>query len=252
LALQAYTELGELAPQAHCLNNLAVQAFGAGRWEEALTKYRLATEIFHRIGDTAWEAGCLFNQMELLVRQRRYADAQSLLPDVLRIARAVHDDELVALAQREQGQLLAHQGQVDQAVHLLTETRARFEELGEPEEARTTDLALADILLLGGRVEEATAVLDEVVAGLDLAEMLAVSASFHLLTARASKAAGDYSGARDHLSTGLNAAEGSGNVYTRGLLLAELAEVTKNLQDPEAADLARQASEVLGALGVLG
>jgi class 3 adenylate cyclase/tetratricopeptide (TPR) repeat protein len=251
LALQAYTELGELAPQAHCLNNLAVQAFGAGRWDEALTKYRLATEIFHRVGDTAWEAGCLFNQMELLVRQRRYSDAQSLLPDVLRIARAIHDDELVALAQREQGQLLAHQGEVDQAVALLDDTRARFEELGEPEEARTTDLVLADVLLLGGRVEEASSVLDDVVGGLDLAQVLAVSASFHLLTARVRKAEGDYPGAREHLQTGLGAAEDSGNVYTRGLLLAELAEVLIQLQDPEAPDLARSASAVLGALGVL-
>ncbi len=33
LALQAYTELGNLPRQGHCLNNLAVQAFSHGRVE---------------------------------------------------------------------------------------------------------------------------------------------------------------------------------------------------------------------------
>ena len=55
LALEAYTGLGNLPRQGHCLNNLAVQAFGAGRWKEALTSYRQAEDIFRRIGDTAAE-----------------------------------------------------------------------------------------------------------------------------------------------------------------------------------------------------
>ena len=71
LALLAYTELGNLQRQAHCLNNLAVQAFTHGRWNEALASYREATEIFRRIGDTASEGNAAYNQAELLVRQRR-------------------------------------------------------------------------------------------------------------------------------------------------------------------------------------
>ena len=101
MALQAYVELGNLRHQGWCLNNLAMQDFAAGRWDEALAKFRRATEIFRRIGDTAAEGNAAYNEAEILVRQGRYADAGELLPEVLRIARAVEDEELVALAQRE-------------------------------------------------------------------------------------------------------------------------------------------------------
>ena len=87
LALQAYTELGNLPRQGHCLNNLAVQAFTAGEWDQALASYREATDLFRRIGDTASEGNALYNQAELLVCQHRYDEAALLLPGVLRIAR---------------------------------------------------------------------------------------------------------------------------------------------------------------------
>ena len=38
LALQAYTELGDLRHQGWCLNNLAMQDFAAGRWNESLDR----------------------------------------------------------------------------------------------------------------------------------------------------------------------------------------------------------------------
>ena len=71
LALQVYKELGDLLGQAHCVNNLGVQAFGAGRWDEALEKYQRAADIFRRLGDTASEANAIYNLVDLLVRQRR-------------------------------------------------------------------------------------------------------------------------------------------------------------------------------------
>lgn len=71
LALGHYIELGNLPRQGHCLNNLAVQAFTAGRWNLALSSYRRASDLFRRIGDTAAEGNALLNQAELLVCQRR-------------------------------------------------------------------------------------------------------------------------------------------------------------------------------------
>ncbi len=113
LALQAYVELGNLRPQGRCLNNLALQDFAAGRWDESLEKLRRATDIFRRVGDSAVEGNASYNQAELLVRQRRYVEAGELLPDVQRIARAVEDDELVALAQRERARVLAGSADLD-------------------------------------------------------------------------------------------------------------------------------------------
>src|SRR6478735_8092928 len=127
LALLADTELGNLQRQAHCLNNLAVQSFTRGEWNEALASYRRATEIFRRIGDTASEVNAAYNQAELLVRQGRLEEAEALLPDVLLVARGMEDEELVALALREQAQAVAGTGDVAEAVQLLGQARQLFE-----------------------------------------------------------------------------------------------------------------------------
>ncbi len=110
MALQAYVELGNLRHQGWCLTNLAMQDFSAGQWDESLAKFRRATDLFRRIGDTAAEGNAAYNEAEILVRQGRHSDAGGLLTDVLRIARAVEDEELVALAQRESARVLAGVG----------------------------------------------------------------------------------------------------------------------------------------------
>ena len=49
-----------------------MQDFSAGQWDEALDKFRRATDIFRRIGDTAAEGNAAYNEAEILVRQGRY------------------------------------------------------------------------------------------------------------------------------------------------------------------------------------
>ena len=56
----------------------------------------------------------------------RPRNPHDLLPDVLRIARAVEDEELVALAERERVRALAGSGDLDGAVALLSDARTRF------------------------------------------------------------------------------------------------------------------------------
>ncbi len=80
MALQAYVELGNLRHQGWCLNNLAMQDFAAGRWNESLDRFRRATDLFRRIGDTAAEGNASCNEAEILVRQGRYADARAAAP----------------------------------------------------------------------------------------------------------------------------------------------------------------------------
>ena len=218
LALQAYTELGDLRHQGWCLNNLAAQDVTAGRWNESLADFRRAADLFHRIGDTAAEGNAIYNRAEILVRQRRYAEAQDLLPDVLRIARAVEDDELVALAQREYARVLAGSGDVDQAVTLLGDARVRFEALDEPEEITATDLALAEVLQDAGRSGEARGVLALLNAG-------DPSATSQRLVGRDHRLAGRVEAARSAFAAGLELAERAGDPLEQALLLEELASV---------------------------
>ncbi|MDQ3483891.1 MAG: AAA family ATPase [Actinomycetota bacterium] len=250
LALQAYTELGNLPRQGHCLNNLAVQAFTAGRWNQALADYRKATDIFRRIGDTAGEGNAIYNQAELIVCQGRYAEAARLLPDVLRIARAVQDDELVALVLREQARIVAASGDIAGAVSLLNQTRTRFETLAELSEVRGTDLVLAEVLLDAGRPAEAGEVLDLVVEGAGKETLTAGAANVHRLIGRQHLAEGRLEEARLMLLAGLEVAEQGGDRFEQALLLLEIGILSRRegRSDTDATD---RALEILDSMGVV-
>ncbi len=247
LALLAYTELGNLPWQGHCLNNLAVQAFTAGRWDEALANYRQATDIFRRIGDTAAEGNAIFNQTELLVCQRRFADAGLLLSDVLEIAAAVQDDELIALALREKARVVASSGDIAEAVSLIQQTRSRFEALGEPAEVRGTDVVLAELLLDADRPAEAGEVLD-LVSG--AGEFAAAAPTVHRLIGRQHLAEGRLDECRVILLAGLEAAEEAANRFEQGLLLLELAALDRREGSPDD-EVTREADEILNSMGVV-
>jgi class 3 adenylate cyclase/tetratricopeptide (TPR) repeat protein len=242
LALQAYVELGNLRHQGWCLNNLATQHFTRGEWTESIANFRRATEIFRRIGDTAAEANASYNEAEMLVRQGRYAEAQTLLLDVLRIARAVEDDELVALAQREQARTLAATGDVEQAITVLHDARAGFDALGELSEVSATDLVLAELLQDAGRTDEAADARARVTGP------ESDSATMHRLIGRAHVADGDLEEARSALLAGLELAEGSADPLEEGRILLELAKLGGS--DRPRDDLSGRAEEIFESLGV--
>ncbi len=243
LALQAYTELGDLRHQGWCLNNLAAQDVTAGRWNESLADFRRAADLFRRIGDTAAEGNAIYNRAEILVRQCRYDEALDLLPGVLRIARAVEDEELVALVQREQARALAGRGDVDQAVTLLADARSRFTALDEPDEVTSTDLALAEVLQDAGRAGEAR-------AALALLEGQDRSATYQRLTGREHGLAGSVEAALSAFAAGLELAGRAGDPLEQALLLAEMAALTGPPGGGDG-DSGRRAQHALESLGVV-
>jgi len=244
LALQAYVELGNLRHQGWCLNNLATQDFTRGSWTESIANFRRATEIFRRIGDTAAEANASYNEAEMLVRQGRYAEARGILADVLRIARAVEDDELVALAQREQARALAAGGGAEHALVVLHDARVGFEALGEAAEVEATDLVLAEILQDAGRAHEAAE------ARARITGPHAESATMHRLLARDRFEHGEVEQARAMLRAALALAESSGDVLEEGRILLDLARLEPT-EAPSGEDLRARAGEIFASLGVL-
>ena len=139
LALLAYEELGDLAGQAHCANNLGVEALETGRLEESAGFFARAREIFGRLGGEADEANATYNQADAMLRLDRYAEAGPLLHEALGIARAVGDEELVALVLRETGQLCLRLGRLEEALVHFADARTRLTELGLVQELVVLD-----------------------------------------------------------------------------------------------------------------
>lgn len=246
LALQAYVELGNLPRQGHCLNNLAVQEFTQGRWDDALADFRRATEVFRRIGDTASEGNAMYNQAEMLVRQGRYSDAAELLPDVIRIALAVADEELVGLAEREQARVVASSGDVPRARVLLQEARDRFAALDQDDEVRGTDAATVDVLQQAAHVQESRRLLEELGPADDEGPLAATT---HRLWGRQHLAEGHLDRAQQEFRAGLACAEAEADRYEQGLLLHDLGALDGHPGSPDEGAASR-ARDILGAMGV--
>ena len=96
-ALRLYEALGDVSGQAHAHNNIAMRQLLRGRWSEAQDGFRRAARDFDAVGDAANAANAAYNSADLLNRQGRPEQALELLSGVLRIARAVGDEELRAL-----------------------------------------------------------------------------------------------------------------------------------------------------------
>ena len=75
LALPIYEELGDLLGQAHVLNNLGIEAYYEGRWDEALDLYGRSKEARTRIGDVVNAALVANNIGEIHSDQGRLAEA---------------------------------------------------------------------------------------------------------------------------------------------------------------------------------
>jgi tetratricopeptide (TPR) repeat protein len=250
-ALALFVALDDASGQAHCLNNLAMRALFEARWTEALEMFRGAADSFRKVGDAANAANATYNVADVLIRQGHWAEAESLLKDAGRVARAVGDEELVALCARERGRAAARASRHDEAAALFAEARARFAELGEPQEVVDTDTAIAESLLMKGNWEHA---LELATNALERAESLGavqILPALHRIRGLALSRSGRLTEAKAELTEGLRLSESPDVRHEQAFLLAELSEVAASEGDPASAELSERAASLLRLLGVV-
>jgi predicted ATPase/class 3 adenylate cyclase len=250
-ALNLFEQLGDLSGQAHALNNLAARRFYAGQWLEALPMFARAAESFRRVGDATNAANADYNRADVLVRQGRYDDAWLLLQETLRVARAVGDEELVALVLREQGRARSRAGDVQSGLMLLDQARVKLAKLGEPQEVVDTDIASAEAHLLAGRPEQALTLIEGALAEAASLQAVALLPAAHRVKAAALLARHAVVPARSAVAIGLQQSSSPEVALERGFLLATSALIAKEAGDPEAARLEDQARAALRTLGVV-
>lgn len=250
LALANYTAAGDLVGQGHGLTNLAIRSVADGDWDTAVSRFEAATELFHRVGDTASEANAMYNRSDVLQRQARYDEAEPLLLEARRGALVTDDPELVALVDRELGKVRLGQGRLAEAQTLLESARGSLGELGLQAEAVDAAVALTHVSLAAGDLRKArgmaTALLaDAVAAGAD--ELLA---RIHWLLGTALMLAEEWDTAQAAFAAGRDAAALWDGGHVRALNLLGLAAVADHTGHDRSSE-AVEARTCLHRLGVV-
>jgi class 3 adenylate cyclase/tetratricopeptide (TPR) repeat protein len=250
-ALRLSEELGDLTGQALMLNNLAMRRFYAGHWSDALPMFARAAESFRRVGDATNAANADYNRADGLVKQGRSDEALPLLESTLRVARAVDDEELVALVRKEMGRAQSRAGDVPAGLTLLEEARTQLTRLREPHEVVDADIASAEAHLLAGRPEQALVLIEGALAEAASIHAATLLPSAYRVQAAALLASGEIVQAQAALAEGLRQSSSADVAHERGFLLAVAARIAVLRQDPGAAQLEHEASEALRSLGVV-
>src|SRR4029079_17926663 len=120
LGLPIYEELGDLLGQANTLNNLGIDAYYEGRWDDALEYYERSRRARERIGDVVGAAMIANNIAEILSDQGLYREAETELRQVDETSTAAGSLLMTAVAAGNLGRLAARMGRHEEARGLLT------------------------------------------------------------------------------------------------------------------------------------
>jgi class 3 adenylate cyclase/tetratricopeptide (TPR) repeat protein len=243
-ALPMLEEAGDLVLRSNLVNNLGIEAYYAGRWDEASELYRRGGELSGRAGDVVNVARAQNNEGEIVSDQGKLEEAEALFLEARRVWRAARYPVGIALATSNLGRVAARGRRFDEALELLAEALAAFEALGSEAFVQETEARRIECFVLAGRYQEA---LDVVPAALEAAGENALLGAFlerlhgyALVQARRAPEAGA------HLEQSLELAREFPADYEVALTLEALART--GLGAPEAEAESRAILERLGVV----
>lgn len=130
LAVELFANIGDLVGEGNALNNLGIEAYYDGRWQEAIQFYERSNQVRARAGDVAGSAMARNNVAEILADQGHWAVAFETLLDVRRVWTAANYTVGVAVATGNLGRTAARRGDIDDGRALLHDALDRFEVIG--------------------------------------------------------------------------------------------------------------------------
>jgi class 3 adenylate cyclase/tetratricopeptide (TPR) repeat protein len=224
LALPIYEELGDLAGQASALNNLGIDAYYEGRWDEALDAYRRSKEFMERIGDVVGAAMLGNNIGEIKSDQGHLDIARTHFDETLSVTEPVGHRLLATVARSNLARVAAREGRCEEAAAELEQALEGFREIKAASFVVETQARIAEAHLLAAR--EPDRAYDLAAEALDGAReaggMAAVEAMLHRLRGYALLQAGDEAAAREPFEESLRIAEDAEADYELALTLQAL------------------------------
>jgi len=251
LALPIYEELGDLTGQANVLNNLGIDAYYEGKWNEALDLYRRSREAQEKAGNLIFAADADNNIAEILSDQGRLDEAEELFRQALTTYRAARYPMGEAFATSNLGRAAARAGRMDEAMQLLEEALRRFTEIGDENLELETEARVIEALVLAGEGERAASRGREVMRRLGRSGPPVVRAMLLRSLAYAAVQRGDLDEARELLDASRGLAREAGARYEFALTLQALGRVLQLLGEPGREAVGEEASSIFDRLGVV-
>ena len=186
-------EAGDLSCSPTSSTTSAIEAYYAGRWDEASSCTGASGELSGRAGDVVNVARAQNNEGEIVSDQGRLAEAEERFLEAQRVWRAARYPVAVALATSTSGGSPLARGRFDEALELLAEALAAFEALGSEAFGQETEARRAECFVLAGRHQEALEVVPAVLEGPRKAARLRLpraAAGYALVQARRAEEAG--------------------------------------------------------------
>ncbi len=250
-ALAIWEELGELGWQAKALNQLGIRAYFEGRWADALAYYRRAAQTFDRVGDQWNAAIAACNVGEILSDQGHYADSDDVARPALRVLQASGALSETAFALSVLGRTAARAGRLAEARDLLEAAKDGYLRAGERGEALSTDVRIAECLVLAGQNAAAETLAGYLVAQVAGRGMAAETAALDRLRGYLLAQRGQPGPAADAFEASLISARRRRALYDEALSLDALIRLARHAGRP--ADHAQTAARaaLFGRLGVV-
>jgi serine/threonine protein kinase/tetratricopeptide (TPR) repeat protein len=164
-ALGLEREIGNQSLEAVCLNNIGSVYSEKGQYADALTYLQQVLELREKAGVPQDTVDALHNLGQALTSMGEYDQAINHYMKALDLRRSLNDTRGAALESYGLGQLFEYQGRFGAAIHSKEEALKTFRDLKD----RTFWMAeilggYGQSLILGGRMDDAKAPLDEALA----------------------------------------------------------------------------------------
>ncbi|MGZ4307753.1 MAG: AAA family ATPase [Gaiellaceae bacterium] len=251
LALPIYEELGDLLGQANVLNNLGVDAYYEGRWQEALDLYERSKALRERIGDVVGAATITNNIGEIKSDQGYLTTASEIAEEACSVFETAGHRNLLTHALSNLGRIAAREGRLEDSRRLLHGARELAEEISAGGLLVELEARLAERSVLGGETEEALAGAAAALAAIERSGGGSLHHAFvHRVRGYALMQKGELDAAGEALRESLELARGADETYELALTLEAVARLAE-LRGEDGAAEAKEAKTLLARLGVV-
>jgi class 3 adenylate cyclase/tetratricopeptide (TPR) repeat protein len=249
-AIEIYERIGDLVGLGDVLNNLGVDAYYRGRWDEATDYHTRAGEVRSRAGHVIGAAASVNNLAEIYCDQGKLVEAEEMFRQALYVFESSNFPVGIALASANLGRTLTRMGRFEEASTHLERGRDMFVEMGAKAFIFETDVKVVEHRLFKGQRAEAESLASQVLHEMqrDESTLMARTALQRVLACCAA-AEGRREDAEAHFLISLELAEQANALFEQALTYEGMARVLRSHE--EAGEWLEYEADLFEQLGVI-